>query len=82
MRRRRRRNGAGGGRSRLQPSSTEQPSAHLPLSLSHGELVEMQMYSLGKQRSLLRVKSQFLESHSEETIKAAPGLRLAAAPHA
>lgn len=41
----------------------------------------MQMYALGKQASLLRVKSQFLESHSEETIKAAPRLRIAAAPH-
>lgn len=41
----------------------------------------MQMYALCKQPFLLQVKSQFLESHTEETIKAAPRLRLASDQH-
>lgn len=54
--------------------SSKKPSAHLQVSLSQGELVEMQMYALCKQAFLLQVKSQFLESDTEETIKATPSL--------
>lgn len=54
--------------------SSEEPSAHLQVSLSQGELVEMQMYALCKQPFLLQVKSQFLESDTEETVKATPSV--------
>lgn len=58
----------------LQLSSQEKPRAHLQVSLSRGEVVEMQMYALCQQPLLVQVKSQFLELHPEETIRATPSL--------